>query len=104
MSVDKAKIEVIGGQMIYSKLTTKVERKIYAIGKDHCWLDMINRNMRPKKWNKPTTKGTRVTFTSINSEQDVESAFTELEQYLQESNAEHGTDLCLNRKESEANE
>ncbi|NGP58795.1 hypothetical protein FLT15_16480 [Paenibacillus thiaminolyticus] len=104
MSVDKAKIEVIGGQMIYSKLTTKVERKIYAIGKAHCWLDMINRNMRPKKWNKPTTKGTRVTFTSINSEQDVESAFTELEQYLQEINAEHGTDLCLNRKERETNE
>ncbi|MNS59244.1 hypothetical protein D3C71_1186010 [compost metagenome] len=97
MSLNKAKVSVVGGQMNYSRLTSKVEPRHYAIGKAHCWLDMINRSMRPKKWNKPTTKGTKVTFDAINSEEELESAFGELEQFISQINVEHGTDITLNR-------
>lgn len=98
MSLDKTKVEVVGGQMNYSTLTTKVEPRVYAIGKAHCWLDMINKNMRPKRWNRPNAKGTKVTFDAIATKEEQESAFGELEQYLKQINEEHGTDITLNRE------
>jgi hypothetical protein len=98
MSLDKTKVEVVGGQMNYSTLTTKVEPRVYAIGKAHCWLDMINKNMRPKKWNKATTKGTKVTFETIADKDSQNAAFSDLEAYLQQINEEHGTDITLNRE------
>ena len=98
MSEDKAKIEVVGGQMNYSKLNTKLEPQIYAIAKAHIWLDLINQRMKPRKWNKATTKGTKVTFDMITTPETLEMAFDELEVYLKSVNREHGTDIELDRK------
>ncbi|MEC0242004.1 hypothetical protein P4H66_19560 [Paenibacillus dokdonensis] len=100
MNKDNAKIEVVGGQMNYSKLNTKVEPRIYAIGKAHIWLDLINQRMKPKKWNKATAKGTKVTFDMITKPEILELAFDELEVYLKQVNREHGTDIELNRNVS----
>lgn len=98
MSKDIQRVEVVGGQMSYSRLTSKVEPRHYAIGKAHCWLDMINKNMRPKKWNKPTAKGTKVTFEAIVSKEGQDAAFADLEAYLSQINEEYGTDITINRE------
>lgn len=98
MSLDNTKIEVVGGQMSYSQLNTKLEPRVYDIGKAHIWLDMINKRNRPKKWNKPNSKGTKVTFEIIRTDESLESAFADLEKYLQQINKEHGTDITLNRE------
>ncbi|MFF3923129.1 hypothetical protein [Paenibacillus lactis] len=98
MSLDNMKIEVVGGQMSYAQLNTKVDPRVYAIGKAHIWLDMINKRKRPKKWNKPNAKGTKVTFEMINSDESLDAAFSDLEMYLKQINEEHGTDITLNRE------
>jgi hypothetical protein len=98
MSLDNTKIEVVGGQMNYSQLNTKLEPRVYAIGKAHIWLDMINKRKRPKKWNKQNAKGTKVTFEMINTDESLDAAFSDLEAYLKQINEEHETDITLNRE------
>lgn len=95
---EQFKIQVVGGQMSYSTLKANVGARVYAIGKAHIWLNMINKRKRPKKWNKPNSKGTKVTFEVINSAEMLEQAFAELEEFIGEINQTFGTDLTLNRE------
>ncbi|MNW57541.1 hypothetical protein D3C74_353570 [compost metagenome] len=98
MALTESNVKVVGGQMNYRRLTSKVEQRIYDIGKAHIWLSMINDKMKPKKWNKPNTKGTKVTFDYIGTKEDLEVAFDEFEVYIKNVNRTHGTDLALKRE------
>lgn len=96
---DKGTFEVVGGQMNFKQLNTGTESKVYAIGKAFIWLDMIKKGRRPKKWNKPNKKGTKMTFSIIRDVEIREAAFKELEAYLNQIDEEFGTDISLDREE-----
>lgn len=90
-------IEVVGGSMKHGALTSNLEERIYDIGKAHVWLGMIREYQRPTKWLKPNKKGTNINFSFINSQEDIDKAFDELEIYIREINRKHGTDITLER-------
>jgi len=91
-------ITVVGGQMNWRRLTSKVDEKTYEIDKVYCWLKMINDGMRPKRWNKPNGKGTKVSFEGIHDENGLNTALDELEVFIKSVNRKHETDFKLNRE------
>lgn len=97
MSKDDMKIRVVGGQIIQSALNTKIDEKTFDIGKAHCWLDMIQRGQRPRKWLKANLKGTKINFDYIKTDEEVDESFDELEAYLKQVNRKYGTDIELKR-------
>ncbi|MEK5058619.1 hypothetical protein BK126_03100 [Paenibacillus sp. FSL H7-0326] len=88
-------IQVVGGQMNFKHLTHKVDAKTYAQSKARMWLGMINDRMQPKKWLKPNSKGTRVNFDTIASDDALKIALAEYEVYLNQINEEFGLDYKL---------
>jgi hypothetical protein len=91
------KIQAVGGQMIFKKLTNEVEEKEFAIRKAYIWLNMLNDGMKPVKWLKPTKKGTKVNFEIIRSEEELNKGLDELDTYLYDINKRFGTDLKIKR-------
>lgn len=97
--MDTPQISVIGGRIQYKHLTSTLDERTFDIGKAHIWMNMITNYQRPTKWLKPTKKGSAINFDYIKTQDEVETAFDELEMYIREVNRKHGTDLALHRDE-----
>ena len=94
---------VTGGKIVSQPLTLKLQKedeKEYAIGKAVVWLNLLNGGMKPRRWNKPNKNGTLITFDTINSQEELETGYGELEGYVNFVNKTYGTDLevGLNKK------
>lgn len=94
---EEMKISAIRGQVIQKHLNLKLDEKTYDIGKAHCWLGMIQRGQRPTKWLKANSKGTKINFDYIKTNEEIEQALDELDIFLKHVNRKHGTDITLNR-------
>lgn len=94
-------IKVIGGQIMITALNTKLQDKVFDIGKAHTWLGMIEQHERPTKWGKSSKKGTKIYYDAIFTKEDMERAFDELEIYIHSVNRKHGTDISLQRPKEE---
>lgn len=95
------RIAVLGGQMSYPTLTSKLDGKKYAISKVYLWLHMLNDNMKPKKWLKANARGTKVNFDSIQSQADYDKGLVDLQVFIDEVNVSYGTEIKLRREEGD---
>lgn len=91
-------LQVVSGQMNYPSLTNKVIGEEYAKTKVHMWLYMLNQGKKPTKWLKPNSKGTKVNFDFINSQEEYDLGLAELSAYISDINNAYGLDYEL-RKE-----
>lgn len=91
------KIGLIGGQMLFEKMTNKVNDKDYAQQKAWMWIQMVNDRKNPTRWLKPNSKGTKVNFYYIHSQEEYEKALNQVEPFLKEINRIHGLDYKLSR-------
>ncbi|MGE7915316.1 hypothetical protein [Lysinibacillus xylanilyticus] len=89
---------ILGGQFNFRILTNKLSKIEYAKVKAHLWMHMLNDGQKPKKWLKPSGRGTRVNFDKIHSKEDYEKGLSELEIYLNEINEEFGLAYKLNKE------
>lgn len=95
MSLDN--VSVVGGQINYPSLTSKLPAMEYAKAKVHMWLYMLNEGKNPVKWLKPNNKGTKVNFEMMKSQTDYDKGIIDLEEYIDQVNAEFDLDFKLNR-------
>jgi hypothetical protein len=102
MSIDK--ITVVGGSLRATFLTNKLTEQDYAIGKAYAWLSMLKDRQQPRKWMRPSAKGTNINFDIIMNKEQLEQAQDELELYLKQVNRQFGTDLELTHHKPQANE
>lgn len=91
-------IDVISGQKIFNKMTSKLSDKDYAVYKANIWMQMLRNAERPTKWLKANTKGTKVSFDFIKSKEEFEAGVLELEAYLVIINKEHDLDFSIERE------
>lgn len=97
------KISVVSGQIDYPRLTSKMSEIEYAQAKAHVWLHMLNEGQNPKKWLKANTKGTKVNFDYIASQEEYDKGLIDLECYLAEINVRFGLDYKLTKEGNEGN-
>lgn len=90
-------VQVMNGQIVYEKLSTKLEPIEFAKFKAHIWLHLLNEGMKPKKWLKPTSKGSKVNWDSIKSQEDYDGGLDELQLYLNDINKQFNLDFNLKR-------
>lgn len=92
-------MEVIihGGETIYSAMTSQVDAGRYSVRKVYAWANMLNDRKRPVLWKKPSKKGTRVRWEMVRTQEEIEMAWDELEEYIHAINKRFGTDFRLNR-------
>lgn len=88
-------IQVVGGQIVYSKLTSILPEKEYAVAKAVVWLEMLKEGKRPLRWCAPTEEGTEVAFSHMRSESDVKKELEQLELYLDSINDQFTMDIEL---------
>lgn len=94
---NQPKIRLIGGQMVFEKMTNKIDAKEYAQRKAWIWLEMVNDRKNPTRWLKPNSKGTKVNFDYIHSQDEFEKALDQIEPFLKEINRTYGLDYNLSR-------
>lgn len=90
-------VQVVNGQMVYEKLSTKLEPIEFAKLKAHIWLHLLNEGMKPTKWLKPTSKGSKVNWDSIKSQDGYDAGLDELQLYLNDINKEFNLDFNLKK-------
>ena len=90
-------ISVLGGQLSFPKMTSKIEDVEYAKFKTHMWLHMLNEGKKPKKWLKANTKGTKVNFEMIKSQEEYDSGISDLSSYCNAINEQFGLDFKINK-------
>lgn len=95
------KVNVLGGQREFKRLTNAFSEEKIADLKAKLWLLMLNDGERPTKWLKTTAKGTKVNFEMVKTKEDYEAGIKDLEEYLQEINTKYGFDYSLTNKEGE---
>ena len=95
------KISIVSGQMNYPSMTSKMSEIEYAQAKAHVWMHMLNEGQNPKKWLKATSKGTKVNFDYVASQEGYEKGLVDLECYLSEINIRFGLDYKLRKEGSE---
>lgn len=91
-------LNVVGGKMEYSKLNldlVKKDQAEYETGKIIVWINMLNEGKKPKRWNKPTKKGTGVHFTMLADQNEYEVAIDELQGHINVINDDHGLEIKL---------
>ena len=89
---------VKGGQLVAPKMTAqlmKEDASMYEECKVIFWFHMLKQGMKPVRWLKPTTKGTKVNFEIPQSQAEGDLAIKELEAYIEFVNSTHGTTLSL---------
>ncbi len=91
-------VGLVSGQKVFNNMTSKLDGKEYAIIKANFWLHMLNDGQRPTRWLKETTKGTKVNFDFIKTQEEYNAGLLELEAYLVIINKEHKLDFKLNRE------
>lgn len=84
---------LISGQLLFPDLNLKLGDRKYAESKVHMWLFLLNEGERPTKWLKQNSKGTRVNFVTINSQEEYEEGIAELRAYASEVNEYYNLDL-----------
>lgn len=89
------KISVLGGQINYRSLTNKLPAVEYAKAKVHMWLYMLNEGKKPKKWLKANSKGTKVNFEIVNSQEEYNEGLNSLQEFINQVNEEFGLDYKL---------
>lgn len=90
-------ISVLGGQMEFKNMTSKQSEREYAIEKVNTWYGMLDGGMKPNKWLKANSKGTKVNFDYIKDNGQYNAGLDELETFIDITNKEHGTDFRLER-------
>lgn len=98
------KISLVSGQMHYPRLNNKLPEEEYAKAKAHVWLHMLNEGQKPKKWLVANSKGTKVNFDYISSQDEYEKGLAVLEDYLSEINTHFGLDYNLRKNTVEQND
>lgn len=91
-------ISVAGGKFQKRELTLELQKKDpakYAAGKAIFWLGMLQKRMKPTKWNKPNKNGTGIHFEMLNDQTSYDMAFGEFKGYLKNINEEYNLDLKL---------
>lgn len=81
--------KLVSGQLRHPNLTNTISEKEYAKAKVHMWLYMLNGGQRPTKWLKPNSKGTKVNFDYIYTEEDFDKGLEELESFTNEMNSKY---------------
>lgn len=92
-------VTVVGGQIVYPSMNTKMSEEKYAKTKAHMWLFMLNEGKKPKKWLKANRNGTKVNFDMIQTQEDYDEGLKELDVYLQEINKDFGLDYKIRKEE-----
>lgn len=95
------KVEVLGGQREFKRLTNAFSEEKISDLKAKLWLLMLNDGERPTKWLKTTAKGTKVNFEMVKTEEDYVAGIKDLEVYLQEINKKYGFNYSLTKKEGD---
>lgn len=93
------KVSVVGGQMSYARLTNKMSEQDYETAKIRIWFHMLQKNMAPKKWLKPSKNGTKVNFDQISTQEQADQALDQLEVFMKSVNRRFGTDYKLQGKD-----
>ncbi|MET1174560.1 hypothetical protein [Paenibacillus amylolyticus] len=93
----KGRFTLIGGRIVLSPLDASMGPHLYAAVKAYYWIRLINTGKRPTRWNKPTSKGTRVTFEYLKNDEDILKALDELDAYVSHVNETLPIDLSLDR-------
>lgn len=91
----------LGGKIIQKLLTLKLKTendKEYSVGKVVFWLNMINDNMKPVRWNKPNKNGTSVKFDYIHDKETHEIAMGELKGFMNYVNETYNLDLTFTKE------
>ncbi|MGN7311502.1 hypothetical protein ACTHQ4_10390 [Alkalicoccobacillus gibsonii] len=89
---------VTGGKIEWAKLTLnlfKSDEAEYETGRAVVWMEMLNNGQKPKRWNKPTKKGTGVTFTALKDHKEYEVAIGELQGHINVINKEYDLNIKL---------
>ncbi|BFH11741.1 hypothetical protein WJ0W_006920 [Paenibacillus melissococcoides] len=91
----------MSGEMRFSSMTDKValDDLQYSALKMSAWLQMLNNGMKPVSWAKPNRRGTRVKWESINSREEENWSFDELEGFVNAIKKRFGADIELIREE-----
>ncbi|MFJ8262697.1 hypothetical protein ACIQ4I_12210 [Rummeliibacillus sp. NPDC094406] len=94
---DNTKIQLVSGQIVFEKMTNKIDSKEYAERKAWAWLGMVNDGKKPTRWLKPNCKGTKVNFDFIQSQEEYEKVLDQIEPFLKKINRAYGLDYNLRR-------
>lgn len=92
------KVSVTGGQMKYPNFSSTLSPDQQAIAKLMVWLELVNQQMRPKRWLKTTKNGTSVNFEMLESAEAVVAEMTKVQTYVDKINDEFGFGIELNKK------
>lgn len=87
--------KVVSGHINYPKMNLKMDAKTFAIVKAHVWLDMLNEGKRPTKWFKTNTKGTKVAYDYMYSQEEYDAGLDELDTYMYEVNKKYNVGLKI---------
>lgn len=92
-------ITLVSGEIIYPDMNTSLDEAKYAKFKVYLWLEMLNDNQKPRKWNKATKKGTKVHFDYIRTQDEYNQGIVELKVYISEVNETFSLDIELRGSE-----
>lgn len=98
----KAKIGVTGGRLEATYLPSTLSEKDYAIRKIIYWHKMLKEMMIPKKWFKPTKKGTKITFVCPQNQAEMDKAVSDFKTALAEVNECYDAGLEVGPEEESA--
>lgn len=83
---EKIEIHLVGGTTQFEKLNKYLPEKEYMIGKAFVWHHLLTQKENPKKWSKPTSKGTKVDWEAIKDQHTFDRAIAQLKGYCVEIN------------------
>ncbi|MCP6683228.1 hypothetical protein [Bacillus nakamurai] len=102
MKNEKPRMQVIGGEMSFPKLTMKVYKDDpaqYSARIANVWINMLNELKRPSKFLKPTRRGTRVEYDYIREQKDYDSGLKMLTEYVHEINQKFDLGIKIGTKQ-----
>lgn len=80
-------IRVLGGEKTFHLLTRELEKeseKKYNVSKAIAWMSLLQDNMQPTKWKRPTKAGTSVRFVMITTQEQMDKACEEYGAFFEE--------------------
>ncbi len=92
------KLQAVSGQRHFRKMTNKLNERQLEIVKVNNWMVMLNNSEKPMKWLKTTSRGTKVNFDFIKSEEEYEKGLDELQEYLNVVNDRFSLGFSISRE------
>ncbi|SFE11037.1 hypothetical protein SAMN04487969_101104 [Paenibacillus algorifonticola] len=89
------KIKVVGGTILYDKLTSLSDEKMRDVAKAHIWLQMLKDIQVPVKWSRPYKHGTKIKFNFPQSQKEWDDSLAELKGYIVTVNEKHDLDMSI---------